>query len=173
MKNLMEDRQLQRILVSILIAGVLGMVANARAAEPFYKDDIRVTYKVKADFKDVRDQLETAIGSKGIKINNISYIGKMLIRTGKDLGFKKQIYTHAQAFEFCSATVSRYTMEADPHNIAFCPYIISVYELANEKGAVYMTYRRPDIIGSDASKKSLREVEILVDSIAQEALSWF
>ena len=155
------------------MAGVLGIVSNAQAAEPFYKDDVRVTYKVKANFKEVRDQLETAIGSKGIKINNVSYIGKMLIRTGKDLGFKKEIFTDAQAFEFCSATVSRFTMEADPHNIVFCPYIISVYELANEKGTVYMTYRRPTIIGSDASKKSLQDVEKLIDSIAQEALSWF
>jgi uncharacterized protein (DUF302 family) len=164
---------LQRILISTLLAGLLSFTASTQAAEPFYKDDIRVTYKVKANFKEVRDQLETAIGSKGIKINNVSYIGKMLIRTGKDLGFKKEVYTHAQAFEFCSATVSRYTMEADPHNIVFCPYIISVYELAKEKGTVYMTYRRPAIIGSDASKKSLRDVEKLIDSIAQEALSWF
>jgi len=164
---------LQRILISTLLTGLLAFAASVQAAEPFYKDDIRVTYKVKANFKEVRDQLETAIGSKGIKINNVSYIGKMLIRTGKDLGFKKEIYTDAQAFEFCSATVSRFTMEADPHNIVFCPYIISVYELANEKGTVYMTYRRPTIIGSEASKKSLLDVEKLIDSIAQEALSWF
>lgn len=164
---------MQRILISTLLAGFLAFTAGAQAAEPFYKDDIRVTYKVTANFKEVRDQLETAIGSKGIKINNVSYIGKMLIRTGKDLGFKKEIYTGAQAFEFCSATVSRFTMEADPHNIVFCPYIISVYELADEKGTVYMTYRRPTIIGSEASKKSLHDVEKLIDSIAQEALSWF
>jgi uncharacterized protein (DUF302 family) len=164
---------LQRILISTLLTALLGFTTVSQAAEPFYKDDIRVTYKVEANFKDVRDQLETAIGSKGIKINNVSYIGKMLIRTGKDLGFKKEIYTDAQAFEFCSATASRFTMEADPHNIVFCPYIISVYELAKEKGSVYVTYRRPNIIGSDASKKSLRDVEKLIDSIAQEALSWF
>lgn len=164
---------MKRYFIPTLLAGLLVFAASAQAAKPITKTKERVTYKVKANFDEVRDQLQTAIGSKGIKINNVSYIGKMLIRTGKDLGFKKQIYTKAQAFEFCSATVSRFTMEADPHNIVFCPYIIAVYELANEKGMVYMTYRRPAIIGTKASRNSLRGVEKLMDDIAQEALSWF
>ena len=158
----------------ILFVSFFVFATGVQAAmTPVHKDDIRVTYKVKAKFADVRDQLSSAITGKGIKINNISYIGNMLTRTGKDLGFKKMVYTDAQAFEFCSATHSRFTMEADPHNIVFCPYIISVYELADEKGQVYLSYRRPSIIGSDASKKSLQDVEKLMDDIAQEALSWF
>jgi len=163
---------LKRLLVSIVCMFFLAAGTQA-AMKPVTKNDVRVTYKVTAKFEEVRDQLKSAITGKGIKINNVSYIGKMLIRTGKDLGFKKQVYTQGQAFEFCSATVSRATMEADPHNIVFCPYIISVYELANEKGSIYMSYRRPAIIGSDASKKSLQDVEKLMDEIAQEALSWF
>jgi uncharacterized protein (DUF302 family) len=169
-----KEKKLRRYFIPALLAGLLVFAASAEATKkPVTKTKERVTYKVKADFDDVREQVQTAIGSKGIKINNISYIGKMLIRTGKDLGFKKQVYTKAQAFEFCSATHSRFTMEADPHNIMFCPYIISVYELADEQGMVYLTYRRPAIIGSKASKKSLRDVEQLMDDIVQEALSWF
>ena len=102
--------------------------------KPFFKDEIRVTYKVKANWADVRDQVREAITGKGIKINNVSHIGDMLIRTGKDLGYKKKVFDHAEAFEFCSATHSRFTMEADPHNIVFCPYIISVYEISGEPG---------------------------------------
>lgn len=163
---------LNKLLITVI--SVFFLAAGAQAAmKPETRTDVRVTYKVKAKFEEVRDQLRSAITGKGIKINNVSYIGKMLIRTGKDLGFKKEVFTQAQAFEFCSATVSRATMEADPHNIVFCPYIISVYELANEKGSIYMSYRRPSIIGSDASKKSLQDVEKLMDEIAQEALSWF
>lgn len=158
----------------ITIASLFIVAGCAQAGiKPVTKTDIRVTYKVKAKFDDVRDQLKTAINGKGIKINNVSHIGEMLIRTGKDLGYKKVVYANAQAFEFCSATHSRFTMEADPHNIVFCPYIISVYELADEKGQVYMSYRRPNIIGSEASKKSLQDVEKLIDDIVQEALSWF
>jgi uncharacterized protein (DUF302 family) len=158
----------------IAIASLFVVASCAQAAmTPDHKDDYRVTYKVKAKFEDVRDQLKSSITGKGIKINNVSFIGKMLIRTGKDLGFKKEVFTQAQAFEFCTATHSRFMMEADPHNIVFCPYIISVYELANEKGKVYLSYRRPSVFGSESAKQSLQNVEKLMDEIAQETLSWF
>ena len=163
------------ILAALGAALVFAPVVQAaqEMKKPFFKDEIRVTYKVKANWGDVRDQVREAITGKGIKINNVSHIGEMLIRTGKDLGYKKKVFDHAEAFEFCSATHSRFTMEADPHNIVFCPYIISVYEIASEPGEVYVTYRRPSIIGDEASKKSLRGVEELIDSIVQDALSWF
>jgi len=165
---------LQQGIILALLSAVLAFAPGAQAAlKPVHKDEIRVTYKVKAKFADVRDQVRESIYGKGIKINNVSHIGDMLIRTGKDLGFKKKVFDHAEAFEFCSATHSRFTMEADPHNIVFCPYIISVYEIASEPGQIYVTYRRPSIIGDKASKKSLRDVEHLVDGIVQDALSWF
>lgn len=157
----------------VVLAG-LALVAPAQAAKaPETRNDYRVTYVVKAKYDDVREQVVQAINGKGIQINNVSYIGAMLLRTGKDLGYKKQIYTKAQAFEFCSATVSRFTMEADPHNVVFCPYIIALYELAGQEGTIYVSYRRPELVGSEQSRKSLQGVEALIEEIVQEALSWF
>lgn len=165
---------MRRYLILALLGGALVFATGAQAAmKPFSKNDIHVTYKVKASFDEVKDQVKSSITGKGIKINNVSHIGEMLIRTGKDLGYKKKVFDHAQAFEFCSATHSRFTMEADPHNIVFCPYIISVYEIAGEEGQIYVSYRRPTIVGDEASKKSLRGVEKLIDDIVQDALSWF
>lgn len=162
---------LQKILIIVSLA-VFSLGYTVHAAPP-EKTPHRVTYTVKASFDEVREQTISAIGNQGLKINNISYIGKMLIRTGKDLGFKEQIYTKAQAFEFCSATVSRETMAADPHNIIFCPYIIQVYELAKQPGTIYLSYRRPTLIGNKRSKVSLVAVEKLLDKIVQDAVSWF
>jgi uncharacterized protein (DUF302 family) len=165
-----------RLKINSLLAAVvaLALIAPVQAAKaPETRNDYRVTYVVKAKYDDVREQVVQAINGKGIQINNISYIGAMLIRTGKDLGYTKQVYTKAQAFEFCSATVSRFTMEADPHNMVFCPYIIAVYELAGQEGTIYVSYRRPELVGSEQSKKTLQDVENLLEEIVQEALSWF
>lgn len=159
-------------LIQVMLLALI-LVSGAVGAAELTKTPHRATWVVQAKFEDVREQIIAAINGKGLKINNISYIGKMLIRTGKDLGFKRQVYTQAQAFEFCSATVSRATMEADPHNIIFCPYIIQVYELADKPGTVYVSYRRPAIIGDAASKKSLVAVEALLDNIIKDAMSWF
>lgn len=132
------------------------------------KNDYMKMYVVQDSYENVRDDLELAITGRGIKINNISHIGAMLARTAKDVGAKKQVFTHAEAFEFCSSTVSRETMEADPHNIIFCPYIIAVYSLPGEKNKTYISFRRPTLVGTKASKASLKKVEHLMQAIVEE-----
>jgi uncharacterized protein (DUF302 family) len=95
----------------------------------------------------------------------------MLERTAQDVGAAKKLYADAQAFVFCSAVLSRKTMEADPANAALCPYSITVYATAQDPGTVHVAYRRPwRPDGSAASKAALEAVEALLDDIAREAL---
>jgi hypothetical protein len=62
-------------------------------------------------------------------------------------------------------------MEADPANVAQCPYSITVYATAQQPGTVHVAYRRPwRPDGSAASKAALKEVEALLDGIARAAL---
>ena len=139
--------------------------ANGDSREAYMKH-----YSVVGKFADVRDDLELAITGRGIKINNVAHIGPMLERTAKDLGATKQVFLNAEAFEFCSATVSRKTMEADPHNIVFCPYVIAVYVLPDDPERVHLAFRRPLLVGSEASKSSLKAVENLLDGIVSEVV---
>jgi uncharacterized protein (DUF302 family) len=127
-------------------------------------------YSKDGTFENVRDDLKAAIESRGLKIDNTSFIHNMLERTGKDVGSDKKIFKDAQTFSFCSATVSRKTMEADPHNIVFCPYTLTVYATDKEPGKVIVAYRPTQAVGNDASKAALKEVNTLLDGIAREAL---
>jgi len=127
-------------------------------------------YETDGTFDDVRAFVELAITGRGMVINNVSHIGNMLQRTGKDIGADKQVYAKAEALEFCSATVSRHMMEADPRNIVFCPYIIAIYTLPHTPGKVYVAYRRPPALGTPASRKALADVEHLLDGIVREAI---
>jgi hypothetical protein len=131
-----------------------------------------VTYSKKgASFEDVRDELRLAIEGRGLVIDYESFINRMLERTGKDVGSARRLYADAQAFVFCSAALSRKTMEADPANISLCPYSMTVYASAQQPGTVHVSYKRPwRPDGSAASKAALREVEALLDGIAREAL---
>jgi uncharacterized protein (DUF302 family) len=130
-----------------------------------------VTYSKSAKFEDVRDELKLAIEAKGLVIDSELYINKMLERTGKDVGSARKIYADAQAFVFCSALLSRRTMEADPANIAQCPYSMVVYATAEAPEKVYVAYRRPwRPDGSAGSKAALHDVERLLDGIARKAL---
>ena len=130
-----------------------------------------VTYSRPARFEDVREDLKLAIEGKGLVIDYESFVNRMLERTGKDVGSSRKLYADAQAFVFCSAALSRKTMEADPANVALCPYTIVVYATAGQPGTVHVSYKRPwRPDGSSASKAALKEVEALLDSIAREAL---
>jgi uncharacterized protein (DUF302 family) len=95
----------------------------------------------------------------------------MLERTAGDVGAARKLYADAQAFVFCSAVLSRKTMEADPANAALCPYSITVYATAEDPGTVHVAYQRPwRPDGSAASRAALAAVDRLLDSLAREAL---
>ena len=149
---------------------LLGSLVSASQAQS-ERDEYMRLFSIEGNYEDVREDLELAITDRGMIINNVSHIGKMLARTGKAVGASKQIFIEAEALEFCSSVISRKMMEADPHNIVFCPYIISVYTLPGEKNRVYVAYRRPLPVGSPASKQALQRVEKLLQSIVDDVLN--
>ena len=155
-------------MLRFLLMGALVLTsACVSAGSP--RSDYMKLYTVEGQFEDVRQDIEMAITDRGMVINNVSHIGNMLARTGQDLGAGKEIYKHAEALEFCSATVSRRMMETDPHNIVFCPYIIAIYTLPAEKDKVYVAFRRPLPVGGAESRQSLVAVEKLLEDIIADA----
>ncbi len=121
-------------------------------------------------FADVKEAVEMAITGRGLVINNVSHIGDMLARTGKDVGGEKQVYLAGEALEFCSATISRNMMAADADNIIFCPYIIAIYVVPEKPGEVRVAYRKTQLVGSKESQRSLDAVNKLLSEIVEEAV---
>lgn len=157
-----------RFIALALCFGLLaGGLSPALANGP---DHLRL-YKKQGKYEDVKQDIEIAITNRGLVVDHASHIGAMLDRTGKDLGTSKPIYGDAGSMQFCSAVVSRKTMEADPTNIVFCPYIIVYFTLHDDPRTVHVGYRRPLPTGSAASKKALEDVENLLDGIVKEALN--
>lgn len=150
---------------------VLGLFMCVLSASVFASGNHMVTYTSKQDFDFIKSAINEAIIEKGLVINTTSHIGEMLERTGSVVAGAKPIFIKAESYEFCSATVSRLTMEADPHNIVFCPYIISVYVLPKEPNKTYISFRKPEAAAATpASKTALKEVEKLLRSIVEQAL---
>lgn len=158
---------MKRMSMSLLALVLLALIAGiARGAEPA----TIVTYSKPGKFEDVRDDTKAAIEGRGLVIDYTAYIGRMLERTGKDVGSARPVYQDAVAFVFCSASLSRKMMEADPANLAMCPYSVVVYTTAGNPATVHVSYRRVlRSDGSAASRAALGEVNALLDSIAREA----
>lgn len=119
-----------------------------------------VTYDFDGSFEDATFAVESAIVGRGLVIDYVSHTGDMLARTAADVGSDQKLFDGADIFLFCSAQLSRKVMEADPMNIAHCPYGIFV---AERDGKVMVGFREyPD--------GPMQEVQALLDDIVQEAL---
>ena len=156
-----------RVHVTRALCGLALICAVSSASVQAADVAIRST---KGSFAEVKERVVLAIENRGLVLNYTARIGDMLERTGKDIGSDRRVYAHAEVLEFCSAQLSRATMEADPRNIVYCPYAIAVYQLPREPDKVYVSYRKPGAIGSGQSIKSLQAVDRLLADIVRDAL---
>ncbi|MCR9147950.1 MAG: DUF302 domain-containing protein [Rhodobacteraceae bacterium] len=132
------------------------------AATPVSAQEM-VTYKTDQSFEDVAFGLESAILDEGLVIDSISHVGAMLERTRGDVGSDTQLYDQADTYSFCSATVSREVMEADPMNIAYCPYDIFIMDSAGDDDEVTIGYR-------SFPEGDMQKVQALLDGLARAAI---
>ena len=153
--------------VSTLLFAALFSLGSALSGQAS-ADEVKVL-KVKAPFADVQQDVSDAIVNRGYVIDYTAKIGAMLARTGKDVGSSKKIYNDAETVQFCSAVLSRKMMEADPADIAFCPFVIFYYERADQPGTVYVGFRELDDDGSDASEAAKKTINKLLEDIIKEA----
>ena len=110
-------------------------------------------------YEDVVQAAQDAIINRGYVVDYHGHIGDMLERTASDVGAKKDLYKNAEFFTFCSAVVSREVMESNIEDIAYCPYVVFVYEAANDASGVTVGFRRlPEGGARDKVNKLLSEI---------------
>ena len=126
-----------------------------------------VKKSVDDDFETTKENLELAITGKGLRVSGTLHVSEMLNRTGKDLGFNKQIFAKAESIEFCSALISHKMAVADPANISICPFTIAVYSYTEKPEQVHVSYRIPHLLG-DADEVS-DDIKTLLADILEEA----
>lgn len=136
----------------ILAAVAFAVAGGSAAAEA-------TTYLYDGSFEDAAFGVESAIIGRGLVIDFVSHTGEMLARTAADVGSDVTLFEEADVYLFCSAVLSRRVMEADPMNIAHCPYGVFV---AERGGEVMVGYR-------NLPEGPMQEVEALLDEIAREA----
>jgi Domain of unknown function DUF302 len=140
------------------------------AALPAGADEVR-TYTTHAALADVLTDLEQAVIGRGLTVDVRGDMAAMLARTGAAVGDTSAVYRGARFIGFCSAKLSRAMVEADPANVAFCPYVIFAYEAVQKPDEVTVGYRRPQSTGgSEATVAALASIDALIDGVIREAL---
>ena len=121
-----------------------------------------VSYRSGLAYDDVTFGLENAITNHGLVVDHVSHVGDMLERTRSDVGSDVVLFQQADVYSFCSAKLSRQVMEANPMNIAFCPYDIFVAQRPSEDKVTIGFRRFP--------AGEMQIIQELLDSIVQEAI---
>jgi uncharacterized protein (DUF302 family) len=147
---------------------VLAVLLGAALGQPASAQDLKVAKK--ASFDDVKFELSNAIIERGLKVDFSGSISQMLDRTGADVGSTRPVYKHAEFMSFCSAKLSRLMMEADPANVAFCPYTIFIYETAASPGEIVVGYRPFPQAANETSRAALNEIDKLLTAIITAAV---
>jgi len=122
------------------IASLLGLLMLTATPVMAAGDDV-YTATTDLPFADAAAAVNNAIINRGYKVDYHGFIGEMLKRTAEDVGASKKLYRDAEFFTFCSAVTSRAVMEADITDIAYCPYVVFVYEAEAVPGTVTIGYR--------------------------------
>lgn len=140
----------------LMTAALIAAASACAAEEP-------VTYTTDQSFEDVTFGLESAIIDAGLVVDHVSHTGEMLERTRADVGSDVVLFQAADVYSFCSASVSRSVMEADPMNVMYCPYDIFVAVLADKPDETIIGFR-------PYPEGPMQEVQSLLDGIARAAI---
>lgn len=145
---------MHRAIIAALFALATATAAAAQEAHSWTVED---------DFDNVTLGIEDAIINAGLVVDHVSHTGDMLERTREATGSQVVLYTHADIYSFCSATVSRAVMEADITNVQFCPYTIFAYETPDKPGVITVGFR-------DYPAGAMDQVEEMLSGIVAEAI---
>ena len=127
-----------------------------------------VITKAGASFDDINENVRMAITDGGMIVSGTLHISDMLNRTGKDIGFDKNIFKKSEAVEFCSALISHKMAAVHPSNVSMCPFTVAIYELNDEPGVIYLSYRRVELLGD--GKKVEDDIVALLQGIVDESV---
>ena len=131
--------------------------------------------KVNASFEDVFSELQDVVINKGLVIDLVGHVDKMIERTAEATGSvtetgSKSPYLNAKYVLFCSAKLTQRAISASPENLGICPYVIFAYETKAQPGVIHVGYRLPIFGPSRTSKKISKDITEFLQTIVNETV---
>lgn len=129
--------------------------------------------KINAGFDDVFSELQDVVINKGLVIDFIGHVDKMIERTAEVTGSvtesgSKTPYIAAKYILFCSAKLTQKAISASTENLGICPYVVFAYETKAEPGVTRVGYRQPIFGQSSTSHKVSAEINGFLQSVIDE-----
>ena len=154
------------LIMFILIFGLSAQISQARS---------KYIKTVEADFEEVFFDLQEAVIGRGLVIEHVGHVGKMLIRTSQAVtgstDIEKQTYNFAKYLQFCSSRLTHKATNIDPSNLSMCPFILFAYETVEHPGQVSVGYHNPDFGNLDTNDPLSVEIHSLLKLLVDNTVA--
>lgn len=164
----MMKKHWSTLFFSITLILSSACASDEKKPEAQEKSSVTHTTTIDDDYVAIKENIEMAITDKGLIISGTLHISEMLNRTGKDLGFDKNIYKKAEGIEFCSAKISHAMAQVDPSNVSMCPFTVVIYQLNSAPEKTHLSYRYVPLQGNGTALE--KEIQQLLQGIVDEAI---
>ena len=157
------------IAASVTFAGIIPGSTQETSVKQYIKT-------VPANFEELFAELQDVIINKGLVIDFIGHVDKMLTRTSSAAesitpSGDKSPFLHAKYLQFCSSKLTHMAVSADPQNLTICPYVFFIYETRSNPGNITLGFRPPVFGPSKRSAKIRAEVLEFLQGIVVKAIS--
>ena len=156
-----------------ILASLFALLSTSIAPADSHGSPGYSIHKINAGFDDVFTELQDILINKGLVIDLVGHVDKMIERTANvtksvtEEGSKSP-YKFAKYVLFCSAKLTQKAVSASPENLGICPYIVFAYETKAEPGITRIGYRQPISGASRTTKKVTSEINSFLLSIIDE-----
>jgi len=155
------------LLAFTLVAVPLGSAMAENLAAPHHARKV-------GKFEDVWQDLKDAVINRGLVIDYVGQVDKMLERTSTvansvTVTGSQSPYLHAKYLQFCSSKLTHAAVSANPYNLAICPYVVFAFEVKTKPGEIIVGYRRPVAGPSKRTRAAVTKIDTLLDGIVKEA----
>ncbi len=163
---------MRNLTIAILVTIIAFMTTSIASADSHTSPGYSI-HKINAGFDDVFNELKDVLINKGLVIDLVGHVDKMIERTADvtksvtEEGSKSP-YKSAKYVLFCSAKLTQKAVSASPENLGICPYIVFAYETKTEPGITRVGYRKPILGASRTTQNVTKEVNAFLQSIIDE-----
>ncbi len=163
-----------KIALSTTLIALAALLFGALPASADHKPYVHFTKQ--GDFEDALLDLKDAIINRGLVVDYVGNVDKMLERTSKTVGSVTEKgsaspYLHAKYVQFCSAKLTHESVSANVYNLSICPYVVFAFESKAQPGRIVVGYRRPGVGHSVRSKKAMAKIDKLLEGIVKEVVA--
>jgi hypothetical protein len=158
-------------LASIALAAAIAVApATVLGGEP-----AKIIKTVTGDFDKVFADLQDAVINRGLVIDYVGDVGKLLERTEEvakgSAGSDTQVpYLNARYMQFCSSTLTHEAVDADVRNLARYPYVVFAYRTRAEPREVSVGDRQITLAPAATSQAAQAKVHALLQAVVNEAV---